>query len=847
MQVEQEKNQTYDHILKEAMSLEPSDIHGLIGMLGRLAEGYIPPQIPDYLVDHNLALPITQANQISSWSAKVKMFNLITTANSEMRDSHQSSITYPQVTLLPHKLWEEWKKNGNQFEEQIKSELLHLFQAVIDLSPTRKIVIRHLEDSTDGSNTGVRSYPGIDSPEAALKALTKQFHHFAKLGWDHKGDKDVEVATGIYAHADPLEYRVSRKNGIQTLKSGQPPVGFVVTTRDSGSKINVEVVYGDNLAAQEVPGIADQYSFSVKSLVGDGSGPVKLDRMQMGQHTHIHLDRKGKIQKVGLQPQYHGAPVNIDDAKVSHAAIFAAIAAGMMGTDIKVEGSLNSQEKLEINSLAEYSPKKELPLEVFAKEYQAVAIINTLEEAKKFIRQYSNHNQTPELAPLIVLGDKIQNSTAVGAIADLLASFIKGKISNQPDSIWTKTLLTATGTSQSHHLDSLSNLGAEVHFYNAHRLPPIIPGDTIIPELNRHGNTIWLRNINISGDGDLVVTPQYWPKSFNKERIGIKAFHHYEDLVRPGHPTQPFTVITREGFLKILEHNSVMEIYQSIINNGLQNDKDALERAFKTIRISLKSLPPEILKQLSTILPRLVHNCDECLFIARSNSILEDEKIMGEASRMAGSFDSIPNLVFTSKKMGGKKKVRNTTPQPTTLEEGVLEVIASMFTDQMAKLLSSLKADVRKSALTRYAMPVEIDRQGSAIVSGVASAFDTDNNRSKEVITVSAQVGQGGVVDGVKIDRPIVILKADRQTRKLVSISLEILRQANGKRSTTTSINNIEELTHYGFPSQFNAEWIKAVMNTIDQVHKESGLKNIEWAIGLDDYGQLYLFCNQAR
>ncbi len=817
--------------------------HRAIEWLTRLTTEPQPSLIPRHLQEQHLALPLTEAQQVSSWSVKVRMFNLISESNAEMNKLHQASVAIPNVTLLSHQLWREWLDNGKEFSTQTQAALEQLFARAIESSPTKKIVIRHLEDTRDHRKTSARSYPGIPSPAAALNALTKQYQHYVKLGWHEMGDQ-IEVSTGLYSHADPLNYQVKMVDGVQTLKSGQPPIGLVATTSDNGHKISVQVVYGDNLAAQEVPGITDTYHFSLKQLLPGSESAIKLDRSIVTSHTDIHLDRKGKIVTVALPPQFHGAPINLSDEKITRAALFAAIAAGKLGKDVKVEGSLNSQKQLEINSLAEYRPPEQLPITAFATEYQAVAVINSLADARALVRKYRSNSKSPDLdrAPLIVLGDHIKNSTAVGAVVDTLVVFINRQIRNNPISLWKETLIVSTGTAQSHHLDALINLSDHIHHFNAQRLPPIKKGDQIIPEEGRHGDTVWLRNATISGDGELVVTPIYWPKSFPADKIGNKAFHHYEELARPGHPTQPFTVITKAGFLRILQHNGVLETYQSLFTNGNHKHGDKIFNAFQTISSRLLSLPPEITHQLAIILPRLVNNCNECRLIGRSNSTAEDETITGLASRLAGSFESYPNLLLSHLRRRAKS---SPTESPRTVEEGILAVIASMFTQDLAEHLSRLDYRARKEVLQRWAMPVEIDKQGLVDVSGVASAFDADNNKNKNVITVSAQVGLGGVVDGVKPGRPVAVIKADRQTKRITSITIQLFE---GQSVHLKSLD-LRQLTQYGFPASFDKNWIIAVMNTIDRIHKDSGLKNCEWAFGPDDTknNRPHVYFNQTR
>jgi len=364
--------------------------------------------------------------------------------------------------------------------------------------------------------------------------------------------------------------------------------------------------------------------------------------------------------------------------------------------------------------------------------------------------------------------------------------------------------------------------------YITEELPTPEPGDILVPMAGRHSGTIWMRNLSISGDGEFVISPEHWPITADASVIGNKAYNHREFVSRNKLDSPPYLVLTQKAFSLILEHNGVKSEYDKLLNG---NGHAPIEEIFATIRSNLKSIPPKIWDQVVKIIYRQVESCDGCRLVARSNSTKED---VGGFKQYAGAFETYHSLSLSPE----TNSVNELTNQPTTLAEGILAVIASMFTADLAENLAEMLGPDRKKVLVNWAMPVKIDKQIEAVVSGVATAIDPDGDQ--DVLTVTAQAGIGGVVDGIKVGQPILTVKADRQTMEITSLVVDYADR------DSIELKSAAELSDH-FPPELTLSWIIAIMNAVDKVQKVSNKIEIEWAIDHEHDKSTRLWINQAR
>ncbi len=789
-----------------------------------------PPEhlitIPEYLLKNQFAVPLEEYSQ-HGWSEKAKMFIHIAEVTSQVEQEYRVQAPMPSVIPLTHKLWEKWLANGQKFDKETNLALTDLINQI-----DGAVVVRHLDDDGNNKNVGVHSYPGVPTAAEAIEKIETQYRHFANdaLRWQDKGH-DVEVCVGIYPHADPPEFKTTMTNGVETLSSGQPPIGIVVSTSQNGQIIQVDVGDGDNLGIQEIPGICDTHYFTFADLTGSGKKTLERSKSpEYGARETIVQDRNGElIQTIHLPTYLLNRPVSIDEANIIRTALVAAVAAKKYGYDVKVEASLNADGIAEINSLAHYEPPKKELLSSFESQYFALPVINSLEDVKSLAQMDANQIDLP---PAIVLGSQLKNSGAIGNVLELVVNTLKQKAleagTETAKSYWRNALILASGTRQSHHLNPLLHL-TEFKHYITEELPSPELGDILIPMAGRHPGTIWIRNNNLSGDGGFVTSPEHWPMTDDTDEIGNKAFNHREVVSRNKLPSPPYIVITRKGFLRILEYNGVKPEYDNLLNG---NGHAPIEANFATISSSLKSIPPEIWDQATRILNRQINNCDECRLLARSNSTKED---IGGFKQYAGAFETFNSLSLSPE----TSSVSVLTDKPSTLAEGILAVIASMFTPELARELAGMLTPERKQALVNWAMPVKIDKQIEAVVSGVSTAQDPDTGDT-DVLTVTAQLGIGGVVDGVKANRPVLTAKADRQTMQITSLIVDYADQES------ILLTSPEQLKHH-FPPELNIDWIIAIMNATNKVQRVSGKIEIEWALDHEPGQDPHLWINQAR
>ncbi len=775
--------------------------------------------IPQYLLENRLVIPLDEYETQGGWSEKAKMFSRIATVAQSVKDKHEMTVPFPQVIPLTHHLWEEWNDNNQTFTPQTSQELTTFLTELLDRSP---IVIRHLDDDGQNKDVGVHSYPGVTTVEDALEKIQTQYRHYRTLGWNEKGH-EVDVAVGIYAHADPPTYQtINLENDILELSSGQPPIGFVVTTSQKGELVDVSLVIGDNLAGQEHSELCDIHHFSYTAPMLDGNFSLERNREpHFGSREAIMIDRDGSIgASVQLPPNMLNRPIAVSETELIRAAIFAAEGAKQFGYNVKVEGSLNQYRRVEINSLAEYIPKEKVPLDKYELQYQVLATVHSLSDIDSLQHIDPNSITYP---PTIILDKEIKTSLEIGRLLQRIQDILLEKISTSEGtskSCWGKALILASGGGLSHFLDPFLRDMATTT-YTADVIPPNLPGDILVFEPGRNPNEIWIRNRNLSGDGDLVVAPKYWAQSFPASKIGSKAAHHHEAITRNQLSSPEHLVLTDIAFMQILEANGVLQDYESLLTG---NGNTPIKKIFTNIRDNLKFIPPELKEQVWQILKRLVPNYSNSFFMARSDTPMED---IGDIVRYAGSFDSLADLKLELDGDSG-------------LEYGILAVIKSLFTDELADYLLSIK-DVtdRKKALTNWTMPVKIDAQVDAIVSGVAVALDA-STRNQNYFTIQAQAGRGGVVDGEKEGRPILTVKAKRGTRHIISMTVKYLGQ------DPITLNSPKEISDH-FPPELTLPWIVAIMNSTDKVDKSTQLRGIEWAID-HPIGKLpRLWHNQAR
>ena len=791
--------------------------------LPQVSEDFIPKLLQDYGYTVTLEEYVESGGQ----SEKLLMFQRIAEVNEITKEVFGFSQPAPHATPITHKLWTDYCKADGEIPNTVEDSLLQLFKNNQEISSTGKNVLRHAESvSGKSEDTGAPSYPGLTSPEETLEHLKRLFDFFRFDNQWNPDDPKYEVAVNLQTHADPNPMQTrTRKDGKEVLIRGTPPIGFVVTTDPEGEAITVQLAIGDNRTVQTIPSVTDTYFFTFSAGFDEnGSIPILQESSpaKPGSRKSVIQDLSGKlVETVILSAKYRHGLIPVSNTEIGHVAVFAAVAARLFKGEKKVEGSLNTNGRLEINQLSDYTAPPKDQLKHFKGEYQVLTTLNSIKDTQDL----ADFNPNELLhTPTLIIGSELTDSTEVAQTMLKVQKIIDDQIAQSDEStkeLWKDLLILAEGNSTSHRLKPIVD---QTNFRRLIRLklPVCENGDTLSIQEGRSVSDIWVNNRDLSGDND-VIAPAFLPKAPPRLLIGPKAAELRETEARLGIPTAEYNVATSEFFMKTLEHCGALETWNSLVEI---KDEGEFVQAFQKIRSSLTSIPEELWQKMVTNLRRIIPNADNMLFVARSTNLLEDLIDSETSNKLAGALESFLGLKLDP----DNKELSKAPGNPTNVASGILQVMASGFTEKLAKyIFNDLSPTKQQEFLANWKMPVIVSRQINSRISGTSTPCDPDTGNT-DLTTLVVQSGLGGGVGGN--DGPLLQVRLDAQTHKIVSATYQENARGNPVE-IQEPINNIQNI----FPDIKDIGELEAIANITRNIRKLSGHEDNEWAIEDTDGG----------
>lgn len=796
-------------------------------------------RIPKLLKDQGLAVTLQEYIELGGCSEKILMFQALDIIGHVTEALYGFRQPTPHVTPLTHKLYQDYCQNNGTIPPQKSRALTKLFERKIAISTTRAFTLRHAEHHIGAvdQNTGADSFPGVTNPREGLVHTKRLLEYFrSTLNWP-PDDPNREVSINVQTHADPPPMTIKKREDHRfDFESGSPPVGFTVTTSENGEKITVKVCYGDNRAAQEIPSITDRYEFTFVSP-RNGHKPLLSHPLLIkpGYREGIVLDRKGElVENILLPVDMQTGLIPLQHSEITHIATVAGVAAYLFGHDIKLEGSLNSQERLEVNQLSEFTPPAEDNLSKYSPRYFGLGEIYTPQDARKVMGQV-NSNQI-NLPPTVSLKASIKDSTQMAETILAISQELQKKISEADSShkeLWLKFTLLGEGSGETHRAKPLIEQSG-IPALMRPQIPSIQPGDTIILEPGRDPKTIWVRNEELSGsfETDYVVAPEHCAVCPDISKVGPKVYNLREVISRLNIRTMPYAVATERFFLKTLQENGVLNIWSEL--DSIPTEKEFVESCTE-IASSLTRIPLALWHSLATNIQRQVPDWANLEFATRSTNPMEDMMDKTTLTNLAGALETHLSLQLRP----SVNTLEGTTDHPTNVAGGVLRVMASAFKPSLARFIYRLgerSQETKRKYLVNWKMPVMVSQLAYSIVSGTSDAKDLSGG-SSDIITVIAQPGLAGGVD--ENGRPKLIAKMDFQTLKLVSpLQLQL---STGQDPIDVSW---QQLSNY-FPPELTESMLLAIAKNTQLIKDFFNLGNNEWGIARNntrDDPRLYFF-----
>ncbi len=295
------------------------------------------------------------------------------------------------------------------------------------------------------------------------------------------------------------------------------------------------------------------------------------------------------------------------------------------------------------------------------------------------------------------------------------------------------------------------------------------------------------------------------------EQLGGKSMGCCQLLER-NYPVPLSFALTRDFFMAVVKANNLMSLYEQIPHVKSQKE---LTKLFAAIQAGIKRLPPqewENARDTLTANARLAtSNGHDITLAVRSSATTEDKADFSGA----GMLESKLHVPLKG----------------TALYHAVRDVIKSGFTKGVAERLWQA-GDLRKGLLATHAVPVLIQEMVESQVSGTVFGKELTGEKREGITIIEAQLGVGGVVDGLG-KRPTILIKFNRALG-----AFEIIRYANlsGGQSFTLTEQQYEDHNMGNTPrSQALLYYSEAaaLIKTIQALgYQLGGTYDVEWAIG---------------
>lgn len=698
--------------------------------------------IPEYLLGHELAC---SPEDYVGKSDRINRFIPLRNTQKRTLEVFKVLTEVPEVTALTHNLWQEWLANHYHFTKETETALRELISLRLQSSETGTLILRHAVAAPELTQSEGLSMTDLRTPEQVMEAIQEQYQNRVEKSWNTRDD--VEVTLNLQEFTNPnssfsFEYPEEDENA-PVFHDGVPPIGGYVQTSEGGKKITIHYIYGDNRASQEKPHFTDIAHLTVVPPSEDGQEPlVRLNEVETHHKEYIHLDRKNHIvRKARLPIHMQSGRIDLSDNALIKIACFAHIATQELTpgttTDVRIEFSLGTRG-IYFNQINEREEDVGINPNDVQSNYKAVAVIASTSHLSE-IETLSPDYSLP--GSIILLGSTTdQTPSEFGALVEQIEAVISDRAEQALDPIqqawWNNLVYFSEGSAASHRMNNaLSRLKNKRLNLPFTLLPKIKVGDRLELSYRTETGTYWIKNNELAGDGLYIYALKHYADTPPIEAIGAKAFNISEYLKRLGYKTPSQYVFSRDAFFKTLEANNILSLWTVLP----ESRPEEIKNIFKQIHGGLKFIPPEIVNILTETIKKQTPDWETVQFIDRSDGLLEDQISVG--GNWAGAFKSFPKLLL--------RKIASTvySKAPISIEDGILEVIKSSFTPQLAKELSSITNPSKRIELfSRWIMPVLIMPHIPADYSGNIYRHNHYANRQDQIV-IEAQRGAGGAVD----------------------------------------------------------------------------------------------------
>lgn len=780
--------------------------------------------IPKYLAIRKFAVtPIEYEQNDIGRSDRILGFPQLERTKQRTMETFGMVTHTPKSIALTHQLWTDWVDNNHQFTPTTENALLDLFSRFLDASCTHKASRRHAVAASWLKESQGSSDNALSTPQSIMDSLLSEYESRIKEEWDLI--KGVEVAVNLQEFTDPIstfsfDYP---EEGLEApvFSNGSPPIGGYLITSTDGKSVTAHFAYGDNRSAQDVPGICDTVTFEVVTSHGSPRPQIFRRSYKTGQKEYVYLDRGGRIvPKAKLPTHMQNRRINVDDVDITGLVAFAHTACTQeIHHACKVEFSLGP-DGFYLNQLTEYHPPERLDPKLIQPLYKATAMIRTLED----LEQIDTYTPNINIPGTIIFPDGLiqlsipEVSIVIQKLELMIQSRIKTAQTDEEKQWWSTLPYLARGDAATHRLiNAMANMSPNHLRLILPKIPPISVGNRLSLTLREKTGTYWLINEELMADNKLVYSLSLLPDTPPRSEIGLKAFNIREALTSADLSTPPAISLSTAAFYEIIKYNHVDSIWNDLPEEG---SRTKLAAMFAEISQSLVKVPPEILSTLITTIQRQCINWPSSTYlstlIARSSAILEDQS---DGNNHAGAFASFPNLKISNNE--------NTifSQQPDTLEDGILAVIKSSFTPEMAKSIGNLENGARNATLRNWIMPVLVMPMINAACSGVVLRHNPYTHNPNEIL-IEVQTGTGGAVETDENRGRIRITIQDSQLREdnpkltIVYVEGEVERPLH-----------LKDLSHY-LGTEFGISQILAIASGSDTISKhERAPQDSEFAV----------------
>jgi|GEM_PF-5471064 len=670
----------------------------------------------DYLVQENLISSVNSYIENGGQSERVRGFANLSQTQQLTRQLFQLETHVPQVTVLTHQLWEEWKNNNADFRPETRKALTHLFQASLSASENHELALRHAFIEPQAKSKGL-SMTNLHTVDNIFAAINTQYQDRRQRGWAKKNDVEVNLNLQEFTNPkSPFKFDYPETDSeAPFFTNGTPPIGGYTTTDLKNHTVTIKMVIGDNRAAQQSDEICDIVTFEIGEEDQNSHTPtLKIRNRIPGKRKYVILDRHNKIiNKAKLLPEMRSGYINISDLELFRIAAFSYAASHLnkVPEDTRVEFSLGDRG-FYFNELEPWQPREIQNPDIFAPKYKLLFVAKNFNDLDQLLSLPVEHS----LPGAILIDKQIQNlsATEIGTAVAKLESIIetRRKLASfkKEQNVWDQLIYFALGNDGEHRTVNALSVARHPYLPLA-TLPPLAVGDSITPVYRPEINSFWLKNNSIAGDGVNIINASACCDIAPRNKIGPKA-HTIETARENNVITPPPIFLTSDAFFNILKTNRVYSTWKYL---PYANSPEELAKSFEKIHTALKTISPEIWEQLVFVIQRQFPDWEKMFLVARSSNILEDA-LAGSSNNYAGSFASFLKLNL---KPEHNQAVDYASDKPTGLATAILEVIKSSFTPELAHSLWTNNEEQREALLRSWQMPVLIMPYVDGLASGV--------------------------------------------------------------------------------------------------------------------------------